>query len=221
MGINIYKRRSLLPAVHLEEETTHEAPAIIAEKNTGINLDGQTLESLKACVSVCTLCTLHKTRTQTVFGVGNPQASLLVIGEGPGANEDLQGEPFVGRAGKLLDNMLLSIGLKREQIYIANIVKCRPPGNRDPLPEETASCTPYLQKQIELINPDVILAVGKIAAHYLLNSQSPLNRLRGNWHTYRNKPLLITYHPAYLLRSPKEKTKAYSDLLMLRQRLPR
>jgi len=183
--------------------------------------DIHNLEEIKQEVATCTLCVLHKTRTNTVFGVGNEHANAMFIGEAPGANEDLQGEPFVGRAGMLLNAMLKSIGLKRTDIYIANILKCRPPGNRDPLPEEVKLCTPYLQQQIALIQPKILIAVGRIAAQFLLNTMDPMSRLRGNTYHYGSQkiPLLVTYHPAYLLRSPSEKRKAYVDFLMIKKSL--
>lgn len=171
-------------------------------------------DELHARVAGCTLCALHKGRTQAVFGVGDRAARWMIIGEAPGADEDRQGEPFVGRAGKLLNAMLLAIGLKREQVYIANIVKCRPPNNRDPLPEEAAACAPYLQRQIALIQPGIILAVGRIAAHNLLKTDESMAALRGRRfnHADTDIPIVATYHPAYLLRSPKEKRKAWADL---------
>ena len=171
-------------------------------------------DALRARVAACTLCELHKSRTQTVFGVGNQSSAWLVIGEAPGADEDRQGEPFVGRAGQLLNSMLRAIGLPRESVYIANILKCRPPGNRDPKPEESACCTPYLHRQIALLQPKVILVVGRIAAQKLLDTEAPLARLRGQVHRYGPlaTPLVVTYHPAYLLRSPGEKRKAWVDL---------
>lgn len=168
---------------------------------------------LKASVASCTACALAKTRTQTVFGVGDEKAEWLFIGEGPGAEEDAKGEPFVGQAGKLLDNMLAAIGLKRGQnVYIANVVKCRPPGNRNPAPEEAASCEPYLTRQIELIRPKLIVALGKVAVQNLLATDASIASLRGKIHQYQGIPLLITYHPAYLLRSLTEKAKAWQDL---------
>jgi DNA polymerase len=164
---------------------------------------------------------LHRSRTQTVFGVGRRDARLLVIGEAPGADEDRQGEPFVGRAGQLLNAMLHAIALPRSEVYIANILKCRPPGNRDPQPDEAASCTPYLTQQIALVKPRVILAVGRIAAQWLLQSDAPIGRLRGRVFQYgeAGTPLVVTYHPAYLLRSPAEKAKAWTDLCMVRDLL--
>ncbi|HSW69123.1 MAG TPA: uracil-DNA glycosylase [Gammaproteobacteria bacterium] len=171
-------------------------------------------EPLKQAVIQCTACGLDKTRTQTVFGVGNRHARLMVIGEAPGFHEDQQGEPFVGRAGLLLNAMLESVGLNRSTVYIANILKCRPPNNRDPLPEEVELCTPFLTKQIALINPVLLLAVGRIAAQFLLNTKTSLGQLRGKIHTYGQSktPLIITYHPAYLLRNPSDKRKAFQDL---------
>jgi uracil-DNA glycosylase len=174
---------------------------------------------LRERVAGCTACAeLCKTRTQTVFGVGNTHAEWLVIGEAPGAEEDRQGEPFVGRAGQLLNAMLLAIGLPRETVFIANILKCRPPGNRDPKPEEVSRCLPYLSNQIALLKPKIILAVGRIAAQNLLATDAPLARLRGKLHTFgeANTPLVITYHPAYLLRTPSDKRKAWEDLKFAR-----
>lgn len=169
-------------------------------------------QQLEQSVSCCTRCELHKTRTQAVFGVGDRSAGLLIIGEAPGRDEDLQGEPFVGRAGQLLNAMLAAIGYRREQVYIANILKCRPPNNRDPRPEEAAACHPWLQQQIELIQPDVILALGRIAAHNLLNTDKSLGALRTGQHDYAGVPLIVTYHPAYLLRNPIDKRKSWQDL---------
>jgi uracil-DNA glycosylase len=173
---------------------------------------------LRERVAGCTLCELCKTRTQTVFGVGNTQAHWLVIGEAPGAEEDRQGEPFVGRAGQLLNAMLLAIGLPRETVFIANILKCRPPGNRDPAPAEVSRCLPYLGAQIALLKPKIILAVGRIAAQNLLATDAPLARLRGKLHNFgaAHTPLVITYHPAYLLRTPADKRKAWEDLKFAR-----
>jgi uracil-DNA glycosylase len=174
--------------------------------------------TLRDRVAACTACDLCKTRTQTVFGVGNTQAEWLVIGEAPGAEEDRQGEPFVGRAGQLLNAMLLAIGLPRETVFIANILKCRPPGNRDPRPEEVSRCLPFLSRQIALLKPKMILVVGRIAAQTLLATDAPLARLRGKLHTYgdADTPMVVTYHPAYLLRTPADKRKAWEDLKFAR-----
>lgn len=176
-------------------------------------------ETLEARVAACTNCELHKGRTQTVFGVGNRNARWMVIGEAPGADEDKQGEPFVGRAGQLLNAMLLAIGLKREEVYIANTVKCRPPNNRNPLPEEARQCEPFLKRQIALIQPDIILAVGKIAAQNILHSNETVGAMRGKPLVLPESdiPVVVTYHPAYLLRSPGEKRKAWQDLKLARK----
>ena len=178
-------------------------------------------DALQQTVAQCTACGLDKTRTQTVFGVGNRQAELMIIGEAPGFNEDKQGEPFVGRAGQLLNAMLNAIGFERETVYIANILKCRPPNNRDPQVEEVNLCTPFLAKQIALIQPKLLMAVGRIAAQFLLNTKTPLGQLRSKLHHYGDKstPLIITYHPAYLLRNPADKSKALLDLQMVHRTL--
>lgn len=168
---------------------------------------------LKAAVASCTDCPLHAKRTTTVFGVGDENADWLFVGEGPGAEEDAQGEPFVGQAGRLLDNMLAAISLKRgNNVYIANCVKCRPPGNRNPETGELSACEPYLQRQIELIRPKLIIALGKVAAVNLLAREASIASLRGRLHEYRGIPLIVTYHPAYLLRSLPDKAKAWADL---------
>ncbi|MFZ1324551.1 MAG: uracil-DNA glycosylase [Candidatus Contendobacter sp.] len=172
-------------------------------------------------VRQCTACGLCSSRTQTVFGVGDRRADWLIVGEAPGADEDRQGEPFVGRAGKLLNPMLQAVGLQREQVYIANILKCRPPENRDPAPTEAASCRPFLERQIALIQPRILLAVGRIAAQNLLGTDAQIGKLRGQVHHFgpTGIPLVVTYHPAYLLRSPREKRKAWDDLRLARRAL--
>ena len=168
---------------------------------------------LKASVAACTACPLHAKRNKTVFGVGDENADWLFVGEGPGADEDAQGEPFVGQAGKLLDNMLAAIDLKRgSNVFIANVVKCRPPGNRNPEPREALACEPYLHRQIELLQPRLIVALGKIAAVNLLAREASVASMRGKLHEYRGIPLIVTYHPAYLLRSLHDKAKAWADL---------
>lgn len=179
-------------------------------------------DELRAEVKDCTRCKLCKTRTNTVFGVGNPAASLMVVGEGPGADEDASGEPFVGRAGKLLDEMLKAIGRSRsDNVFIANVVKCRPPGNRDPEKDEVEACRNYLDAQIAHVRPRLIVALGRIAAQRLLMNDEPLSRLRGPLHEYgaTKTPVFVTYHPAYLLRSPKEKAKSWDDLKKIAQHL--
>ncbi|ATG89405.1 uracil-DNA glycosylase [Methylomonas koyamae] len=174
--------------------------------------DDQAWKELQHQVAICRACSLCETRTQTVFGVGNKHADWLLIGEAPGRDEDLQGEPFVGRAGQLLNEMIRAIGLRREQVYIANMLKCRPPNNRDPQAGEVDACHGFLQRQIELIRPKLIVAVGRIAAQNLLKTQQPLSRLRGIRHELEGVPLTVVHHPAYLLRSLPEKAKAWEDL---------
>jgi DNA polymerase len=175
---------------------------------------------LKRLVSGCTQCALHKTRTQTVFGVGDENAEWMLIGEAPGAEEDRLGDPFVGQAGKLLDNMLAALELERtRKVYIANVLKCRPPGNRNPEPGEVAKCSPHLLKQIELVKPKLILAMGRFAAQTLLATDASIASLRGKVHRYAGVPLVVTYHPAYLLRNLPDKAKAWEDLLFARRTL--
>ena len=175
---------------------------------------------LREAVAACRSCDLCKQRKQAVFGVGNESAPWLFVGEGPGADEDAQGEPFVGQAGKLLDSMMAAVGIKRgREAYIANVVKCRPPGNRTPTLEEANACAPFLDRQIELIAPKLIVALGKSAAMRLLNTDASLGSLRGQVHRYRGTPLIVTYHPAYLLRNLPDKAKAWEDLLFARRTL--
>ncbi|WP_374674067.1 uracil-DNA glycosylase family protein [Ideonella sp.] len=177
-------------------------------------------DDLRAAVAACQACTLAGTRTQTVFGVGHPQAPWMIVGEAPGEQEDLQGEPFVGAAGQLLDAMLHAVGLSRgeappeRQVYIANTLKCRPPRNRNPEAEELARCEPFLQRQIALVQPRILLAMGRFAVQALLRSDEPIGRLRGRVHHYQGVPLVVTYHPAYLLRQPQDKAKAWEDLCL-------
>jgi uracil-DNA glycosylase family 4 len=177
-----------------------------------VGADGPDWDALAETVRGCRLCGLCETRTQTVFGVGDRKARLMVIGEAPGAEEDRQGEPFVGRAGILLNAMLRAAGFERGEVFIANVLKCRPPHNRDPSEEESSRCLPYLRRQIELVAPDAILCVGRIAAQRLLGTDQALSRLRGRVHDVGGVPVVVTYHPAYLLRSPDEKRKAWEDL---------
>jgi DNA polymerase len=212
LGIDVYLPRDATPeAAAAREIISTPGASPVQDIPPGASADWAELEKR---VATCTQCSLHSTRTQTVFGVGNRDADWLVIGEAPGAEEDARGEPFVGRAGQLLNSMLKAIGLSREQVFIANILKCRPPGNRDPRPEEAALCRPFLERQIELIAPKIILAVGRIAAQNLLGTETPIGRLRGRVHTFGRAgiPLVVTYHPAYLLRTPAEKRKAWVDL---------
>jgi DNA polymerase len=192
------------------------APAIATSEAREAGVDWP---ELRARVAACTRCGLSTTRTQTVFGVGNPQADWLIVGEAPGADEDRKGEPFVGRAGQLLNSMLHAVGLAREQVYIANVLKCRPPGNRDPAPTEAAECLPYLERQIALLKPKIMLAVGRIAAQNLLRTDKTLGSLRQQVHRFgiSQVPLVVTYHPGYLLRTPADKRKAWEDLKFARE----
>jgi uracil-DNA glycosylase len=185
---------------------------------------GMDWEALGATVRSCTACALSARRRNTVFGCGHPKAHWMIVGEAPGEQEDLRGEPFVGKSGQLLDSMLAALGLTRaampdaaRQVYIANTVKCRPPGNRNPEPDELERCEPFLVRQIELVQPRVILAMGRFAVQTLLSSEAPLGRLRGSVHRYREVPLVVTYHPAYLLRNPQDKARAWEDLCLARE----
>ncbi|MGO8932878.1 MAG: uracil-DNA glycosylase [Terracidiphilus sp.] len=170
------------------------------------------LDLIREDLGDCTRCALHQARNSIVFGVGNPAARLMFVGEGPGADEDAQGLPFVGRAGQLLNNMIAAMGLKREECYIANIVKCRPPSNRTPEPAEANTCSPFLFRQIDVVRPQVLVALGATAATYLLGQKQPLAGLRGRVHAYRGMSLIVTYHPAFLLRDPRQKKEAWADL---------
>ncbi len=226
MGVPVYVRRG---------GDTGEPPAAaagIAEKPTPTSMpvpedldaicagEVETLgwPELRTRVAACTACDLHQGRTSTVFGVGNPDADLMVIGEAPGAEEDRQGEPFVGRAGQLLTAMLGAIGLNRGDVFIANILKCRPPGNRNPVSSEIACCLPYLMRQVALLQPRLIFSVGGVSAHNLLKTEEPVGHLRGQVHSFGPDgiPLVVSYHPAYLLRKPAEKAKAWQDLQMIK-----
>jgi DNA polymerase len=208
------------PAVPVPAAKAATVAAENGEQGREQRIAGLDWPELKAMVHDCTACKLRAGCTQTVFGVGDEKAEWLFVGEGPGADEDAQGEPFVGQAGKLLDSMLAAIRLKRgSNVYIANIVKCRPPNNRNPEPDEIATCLPYLQRQIALIRPKIIVALGKTAATSLLGRDATLGSLRGTVHDFHGTPLIVTYHPAYLLRSPAEKAKAWQDLLLAVQRM--
>lgn len=212
------QRRAYLEALGIDVwvPRDHVDPEIeVAER--AVAADGLDWTELRDTVAACTRCKLHESRTQTVFGVGNPNADWMIIGEAPGAEEDRRGEPFVGRAGKLLDEMLQAVGQGRDSVFIANILKCRPPNNRDPEPAESAQCRGYLERQIELVQPKIILAVGRIAAHLLLETDTPVGRLRGTTHFLDKTPLIVTYHPAYLLRSPSQKRKSWDDLCFARR----
>jgi len=234
LGVDVYVSRDA-PALPLPQAPAPAAPRPGAEARREAIPEGSVQrrpvvaqpdlaadlgwDDLRAAVATCQRCDLHATRTQTVFGVGNPAARWMFIGEAPGAEEDRQGEPFVGRAGQLLTSMLRALGLRREDVFIANVLKCRPPGNRDPRPVEAASCRGYLERQVALVNPTLVVAVGRIAAQNLLATETPIAKLRGKVHSFgaQGWPLVVTYHPAYLLRSPGEKRKAWQDLVQARQ----
>ena len=217
--LNLYplwkQRGEVAPAPAQAAEVVEQKIETVPNKSREQLIGELNWPELKTMVRDCTACKLRAGCTQTVFGVGDEKADWLFVGEGPGADEDAQGEPFVGQAGKLLDNMLNAIKLKRgNNVYIANIVKCRPPGNRTPEPDEIATCLPYLQRQIGLIQPKIIVALGKTAATSLLGRDATLGSLRGKLYDFHSIPLLVTYHPAYLLRSPMEKAKAWQDLCL-------
>jgi len=195
---------------HLSKPKTKSA---VADPRSGLRL-------IREDIGDCTRCRLHKQgRKQIVFGVGNPRAELMLIGEAPGADEDEQGEPFVGRAGQLLNNMIKAMGISREDIYIANIIKCRPPGNRTPERDECETCSPFLMQQIEVIGPKAIVALGAVAAKTLLAVNAPMSELRGRWYDFRGTKLAVTYHPAFLLRDPRQKKEAWKDLQMVMKEL--
>ena len=212
-------RQEYLTALGLEAWVARTKPAPASRETNMSREAGVDWPELRARVAACTRCALCATRTQTVFGVGSQSAQWLIVGEAPGAEEDRQGEPFVGRAGQLLKSMLRAMGLTREQVYIANVLKCRPPGNRDPAASEVVECLPYLEQQIALLKPKIMLAVGRIAAQNLLRTEVTLGRLRQQVHYFgvSKVPLVVTYHPAYLLRTPIDKRKAWEDLKFARE----
>ena len=205
MGVDVYVRRDLPPPIASAANARGDAPVL-------------DWDALRQAVAGCTRCELHATRTQTVFGVGRPDARWMFIGEAPGADEDRQGEPFVGRAGQLLTSMIRALGLRREDVYIANVLKCRPPGNRNPQPEEVASCEPFLLRQIELVSPHLLLIMGRFAAQTILHTDAPISALRGRVHRVRVRDrevsAVVTYHPAYLLRNLVDKAKSWADLCL-------
>lgn len=207
LGIDVWVRNDLVA----DEDQADSAQGVAS---AGVDAADMDWSELRAAVAACTRCPLHESRTQTVFGVGNKDADWLIIGEAPGAEEDRRGEPFVGRAGKLLDEMLRAAGQSREQVFIANILKCRPPNNRDPEPDEAKACRGYLERQIALLKPKLILAVGRVAAQTLLSTDTPVGKLRGQVHQLGDIPMIVTYHPAYLLRSPGQKRKSWQDLCL-------
>ena len=220
LGIDQWvEKSSLIKAEIAQEPDTQESLVEQAQDERLELIQSMELPALKNYVAKCEACELCRTRKQTVFGVGHHKADWLIIGEAPGADEDRQGEPFVGRAGQLLTQMLRAIGLAREEVFIANILKCRPPNNRDPKPEEVNACHAFLSRQIELLEPRIILALGRIAAQSLLQTSIPIGKMRGRlYHLEKyNIPTVVTYHPAYLLRSPREKRKVWEDLKFARQ----
>lgn len=202
VDVGLFRKPILEPGVEVDRSRNAEELAAVASQVAG-----------------CTKCGLCRTRTNTVPGEGHPQARLVFVGEGPGADEDATGRPFVGRAGQLLDKMIAAMKLRREDVYIANVVKCRPPNNRNPLPDEVDACEPYLMRQLEILRPEVVCALGATAAHTLLETQDALGRLRGRWYDWRGLRLMVTYHPAYLLRNPADKPKAWQDLQKIMQQL--
>lgn len=199
-----------------EVMTPVPAPALLDEEAAGRSAE---LAALAGAVAACTRCRLAEGRNKTVFGAGNPNADLMFVGEGPGADEDRQGLPFVGAAGELLTRIIQAIEMTREEIYIANVVKCRPPGNRDPQPDEVAACRGYLEKQIALIRPKVIVALGKVAAQTLLGNDAPIGRMRGQWYSVQGIPTMVTYHPAALLRNAALKRPTWEDMQQVRDQL--
>jgi len=219
MGIHDFYRQPVA------EEDPPEAPVpfVFAEPSASLNDPvlpiiqdkAAALQAIREDIGDCKRCRLHERRKNIVFGVGNIHADIMFVGEGPGADEDEQGEPFVGRAGQLLNNMISAMGLKREQVYIANVVKCRPPGNRTPEKDECDTCGPFLLRQIEVIRPKVIVALGAVAAKYLLAINDSMGNLRGRWYDLKGAKLAVTYHPAYLLRDPRQKKEAWKDLQMV------
>jgi uracil-DNA glycosylase len=233
LGIYDFYRRETAVQIQLEEreplprtKAAIVSPAVTKKKEELFELSTKTaaafadpaqgLRAIREDIGDCTRCRLAKQgRKQIVFGVGNPRAELMFIGEAPGADEDQQGEPFVGRAGQLLNNMIKAMGLRREDIYIANIIKCRPPGNRTPERDECETCSPFLMRQIATIKPKVLVALGAVAAKTLLAINAPMSELRGKWYDFRGTKLAVTYHPAFLLRDPRQKKEAWKDLQMV------
>jgi uracil-DNA glycosylase len=198
--------------VPMNTQISPSLPPVIGDKPSALKL-------IREDIGDCTRCRLHKGRTNLVFGVGNVNADLMFVGEGPGADEDAKGEPFVGRAGQLLNNMISAMGIKREDVYIANVVKCRPPSNRTPEKDECDTCSPFLMQQIDVIKPKVIVALGAVAAKNLLAVNDSMANLRGRWYEFRDSKLVVTYHPAYLLRDPRQKKEAWKDLQMVMKEL--
>ena len=226
MGVEVWTLRDVQSEIDLSqvEQAVHEAPEEPAQQRPqSPPIGDMDAETLRATVESCQRCQLGKTRTNTVFGSGVLDADLMFVGEGPGHEEDLQGLPFVGRAGKLLTSMIGALGFERDQVYISNVVKCRPPNNRDPLHDEASACSGYLRRQIQIISPKVIVCLGRVSAQLLLDTERPLGALRGQPQKFRDTDIdvVVTYHPAYLLRKPTEKRKSWDDLWRVRQLLNR
>ncbi|HKI50596.1 MAG TPA: uracil-DNA glycosylase [Geothermobacteraceae bacterium] len=205
-----------LAGIHQLPRTCEIVAASIAAPEAGA---GETLAEIRADLGECCRCGLSEQRHKIVFGVGPERARLVFVGEAPGRDEDEQGEPFVGEAGKLLDRIILAMGMQRSDVYICNVIKCRPPRNRDPKPEEIAACEPFLKRQLKALQPEVIVTLGKFAGQALLRSETPISRLRGSWHEYQGIPLMPTFHPAYLLRNPASKREVWEDMKLVMQRL--
>lgn len=222
MGIYDFYRQRVPERTRTEEPIAKEESDPVAGSESLLDAAPPVIQDKPAALKViredigdCTRCRLHKGRKNIVFGVGNVNAEIMFVGEGPGADEDEQGEPFVGRAGQLLNNMISAMGLRRQDVYIANVVKCRPPGNRTPEKDECDTCGPFLLRQIEVIRPKVVVALGAVAAKYLLAINDSMSNLRGRWYEFKGARLAVTYHPAYLLRDPKQKKEAWKDLQMV------
>lgn len=222
-GEREFRKRQMLEDALADEANRDVASCVSTETIRAVEAavdHAAALRAIREDLGDCKRCPLHKQgRKQIVFGVGNPYAELMFIGEAPGADEDEQGIPFVGRAGQLLTNMIAAMGLRRDDVYIANIIKCRPPGNRTPERDECATCSPFLLRQIDVIQPKVIVALGAVAARTLLGMNEPMAALRGRWFDFRGIPLAVTYHPAYLLRDPRQKAEAWKDLQMVMKRM--
>jgi uracil-DNA glycosylase family 4 len=220
LGVYDFYRRAPVPGIMQAESQLYTMPSEQPAVDLQAPSASDALRLIREDIGDCTRCRLHKQgRKQIVFGVGNPHAELMFIGEAPGADEDEQGEPFVGRAGQLLNNMIKAMGLQREDVYIANIIKCRPPNNRTPERDECETCSPFLMRQIEVIAPKAIVALGAVAAKTLLAINAPMSELRGRWYDFRGTKLAVTYHPAFLLRDPRQKKEAWKDLQMVMKEL--